>query len=252
MTATIAPLPMYDFPELAGAHDRLWRSVSAWARRAGLAGEVPLTQVCGYPLLTSLSGAYDVVAAPVYDVPFSAGSTHCGLIVVPANANYAGLEDLRGARFAVNATDSNTGMNLPRRRFAPLARAGRFFGGTVLTGSHAASLEAVARGEADAASIDNVTFALLAEHRPEAVRAVCVIAATAPSPTPPFVTPAPSSNGLRALLFEALAGALDELIRTRPDDGLHLPAVERASLETYAPLVQYEREAAALGYGVLL
>lgn len=251
MTPTIA-LPMYDYPELAGAHDRLWRSIGERARRAGLAGDLPLTQVCGYPLRTSLSGLYDVVAAPVYDVPFCSGSTHCGLIVVRGNANYAGLEDLRGARFAVNAADSNTGMNLPRRRFAPLARAGRFFGSILLTGSHAASLQAVARGEAGAASIDNVTFALLAEHRPEAVSDVRVIAATAPSPTPPFVTPAPSSDGLRALLFDALAGALDELARTRPDHGLHLPAIERASLETYGPLLQYEREAAALGYGELL
>jgi ABC-type phosphate/phosphonate transport system substrate-binding protein len=252
MTATIAPLPMYDFPELAGAHDRLWRRVSAHARRAGLAGEVPLTQVCGYPLLTSLAGAYDVVAAPVYDVPFCAGSMHCGLIVVQANANFAGLEDLRGTTFALNAADSNTGMNLARRRFAPLARGGRFFGGTLVTGSHAASLDAVSRGEAGAASIDNVTFALLAERRPEAVRNVRVLAATAPSPTPPFVTPAHSSQPLRALLFGALTEALAELGRTRPDDGLHLPAVERASHETYAPLLRYEREAATLGYGELL
>jgi ABC-type phosphate/phosphonate transport system substrate-binding protein len=250
MTATIS-LPMYDFPELARAHDRLWRTLSAHAHRAGLASDVPLTQVCGYPLLTSLSGAYDVVAAPVYDVPFCAGSTHCGLIVVPANAKSVGLEDLRGVRFAVNAADSNTGMNLARRRFATLARAGRFFGSILLTGSHAASLQAVARGEAGAASIDNVTFALLAEHRPDAVRDVRVIVATAPSPTPPFVTPAPSSNGLRALLFDALAGATDELARTRPNDALHLRAVERASLETYAPLLRYEREAIALGYGEL-
>jgi len=252
MTATIAPLPMYDFPELAAAHDRLWRRVTAHARDAGFAGEVPLTQVCGYPLLTSLAGAYDVVAAPVYDVPFCAGATHCGLIVVAANTNCAGLEDLRGVRFAVNAADSNSGMNLPRRRFAALARGGRFFGGILLTGSHAASLRAVADGKAGAASIDNVTFALLAEHRPEAVCDLRVIAATAPSPTPPFVTPAPASHGLRALLFDALTAALDELARTHPDDGLHLPAIERASLETYAPLLQYEREAAALGYGELL
>jgi hypothetical protein len=85
MTATIAPLPMYDFPELSGAHDRLWRRVTAHARRAGLSGDVPLTQVCGYPLLTSLSGAYDVVAAPAYDVPFCTGST-------PASKTCAALD----------------------------------------------------------------------------------------------------------------------------------------------------------------
>jgi ABC-type phosphate/phosphonate transport system substrate-binding protein len=142
-------------------------------------------------------------------------------------------------------------MNLPRRRFAALARAGRFFGSILITGSHAASLRALVRDEADAASIDNVTFALLAEHRPETVREVRVLAATAPSPTPPFVTPAPSSERLRALLFAALNDALADLARARPDDGLHLRSLERASSETYAPLLRYEREAAALGYGEL-
>jgi hypothetical protein len=251
MTATFAPLPLYDFPELAEAHGRLWRRIAAHARRVAPVGSLPLTQICGYPLVRGLANEYDVVAAPVYAVPYSTGALHCGLLVVAESAPYAALEDLRGTRFAFNAEDSNTGTNLPRRRFAALARRGRFFSATVRTGSHAASFAAIAGGEADAASIDNVTFALLADRRPAAVRGVRVLAATAPSPTPPFVTPRTTGARTRGFLFEALAAAIDDVCRAGARDVLRLAGIERATLDTYAPLSRYEREAAKLGYGAL-
>lgn len=251
MSATGAVFPMYDFAELASAHDRLWQAVVARTRRAGFSGGVPLLQVCGYPLMRSLRTLYEIVARPCYDVAFCGEATHRGLLVVAADAPYAGLADVRGTRFAVNALESNTGTNLPRRLLAPLAGARRFFRQVIVTGGHAASLDAVRTGAADAASIDSVTFALLAEHRPRAVAGLRILAATAESPTPPFVTPRATEPRLRALLYDALASAVSapELADVR--NALHLSAVRPATLETYAVLIQYEREAVALGYGEL-
>jgi ABC-type phosphate/phosphonate transport system substrate-binding protein len=242
---------MYDLPELADAHDLFWRRFVALVRRGGLVNDVPLTQICGFPLVTSLRHRFDAIAAPVYDVPFSRGATHCGLIVVGAATSYAALEDLRGARFALNAWDSNTGMNLPRRLVAPLAQRGRFFGGVIETGSHLASLAALQRGTADVASIDNVTFALLAEHRPAAVDGVRVLTPTASSPTLPFVTPASSSRRVRTLLYDSLAATIDEFRRSGSCVALHLAGVDRASVATYDPLLLLENEALELGYGAL-
>jgi ABC-type phosphate/phosphonate transport system substrate-binding protein len=202
-------------------------------------------------LATSLGQRFDAIAAPVYDVPFARGAAHCGLIVVGADSSYAALEDLRGTRFALNAWDSNTGMNLPRRLIAPLAQRGRFFGGVVETGSHLASLAAVQSGAADVASIDNVTFALLAEQRPAAVEGVRVLTPTASSPTPPFVTPASSNPRIRAFLYDSLAATIDEIRRSGSCAALHLAGVERASVARYDPLLELEREARELGYGTL-
>jgi ABC-type phosphate/phosphonate transport system substrate-binding protein len=251
MSLTFTPFPMYDFPEVAAEHDVLWRRIVAIVRRSGYVHDVPLTQICGYPLATSLRFRFDVIAAPVYDVPFSRRAAHCGLIVVAADAEHATLEDLRGTRFALNAWDSNTGMNLPRHLFAPLAKHGRFFSGVVETGSHVASLAAVRTGAADVASIDNVTFALLAEHRPSAVKGVRVLTSTVSSPTLPFVTPSPSTIKTRAVLYDALASAIDLTQRSQSTTALHLAGVERSAIATYDPLLRLEDAAANLGYGTL-
>jgi ABC-type phosphate/phosphonate transport system substrate-binding protein len=244
-------LPMYDLPELADAHTRLWSRFVALVRSGGFTHDFALTQICGYPLATSLRNRFDVIAAPVYDVPFSKGATHCGLIVVGTQSAYASLEDLRGARFALNAWDSNTGMNLPRHLVAPLAENGRFFGDVIETGSHVASLAAIDRGYADVASIDNVTFALLAAVRPSAVAGVRILTTTASSPTLPFVAPASPNRRLRTLLYDALATTIDELIRSESSPALHLTGIERASVATYDPLLLFEKEAIDLGYGML-
>jgi ABC-type phosphate/phosphonate transport system substrate-binding protein len=242
---------MYDLPELGEALDLFWRRFVALVRRGGFASDIPLTQICGYPLATSLRQQYDVIAAPVYDVPFSKGATHCGLVVVGADTSYMALGDLRGTRFALNAWDSNTGMNLPRRLIAPLAERGRFFASVVETGSHLASLRAVQSGVVDAASIDNVTFALLAEHRPAAVEGVRVLTTTAAGPTLPFVVPASSNQRIKAWLYDSLVATIDQLRRSGSCTGLRLVGVERASVATYDPLLLLEKEATDLGYGTL-
>jgi ABC-type phosphate/phosphonate transport system substrate-binding protein len=237
---------MYDLPELESAHELLRVRFLARARAGGSSSDTALTQVCGYPLVTSLAGAYAVVGAPAYDLPVDLPASHRGLVVVAADSAYATLEDLRGTRFAFNGADSNTGTNLPRRLFAPLSRDGRFFSGTIATGSHLASLAAVTVGDAAAASIDSVTFALLAAHRPAALSGVRVLARTAPSPTPPFVTPAPADEAMIERLFEALGAAVDDV--RNEHEGFYIARIARATSADYVPLTQLEREAVAFGY----
>lgn len=248
MIALPVAFPMYDLPELERAHELLRDRFVARVRGGGLPGDARMTQICGYPLVTSLAGAYAVVGAPVYDLPVGPPATHRGLVVVAADSAYATLEDLRGTRFAFNGADSNTGVNLPRRLFAPLSRDGRFFGETTETGSHIASLAAVTLGDADAASIDSVTFALLGAHRPAALSGVRVLARTASSPTPPFVTPAPADEATIERLFETLGAAVDDVRNERLSDGFYIASIAPATSADYVPLAQLEREAVAFGY----
>jgi ABC-type phosphate/phosphonate transport system substrate-binding protein len=242
---------MYDFPELARAHERLRDRFLARLSAATGYGDVGLMQICGYPLITSLSGAYAVVGAPVYDLPLSRPAARRGFVVVAIDSPYETIDDLRGTRFAYNALDSNTGTNLPRRLFAPLSLAGRFFGETLETGSHLASLAAVTIGDAAAASIDSVTFALLAAHRPVALAGVRVLAMTVTSPLPPFVTPAPADPVSIERLFTALSAAIDDVRYERGDEGFYIARLARATSADYVSLALLEREAAAFGYELL-
>ena len=110
------------------------------------------------------------------------------MLVVRADDPARGLDDLRGRRVAFNALDSQSGHNALRTMLAPLAHAGRFFGGRVVTGSHGASADTVAAGDADLCAIDCVTWALLARHEPERVAGLRVLGRSAAAPGLPLIT----------------------------------------------------------------
>ena len=255
-----AGLGMYDAPELTTANDGFWAQVAGRLRARGVAG-VPdrltrgrkpddlwtdprllLAQTCGWPLATRLAGQVAVVATPHYALPGCEGARHRAFVVVRAADPAGEPAALRGRRFALNAWDSNTGMILPRALFAPLARDGRFFGQIVVTGSHRASLAAVAAGRADAASVDCVSFGLLQRHAPAAVAGLRVLAETVPSPALPFITRADAPKAELAALREAL---------DLPVPALALSGVSVLGLGAYDALRGLAAAAARLGYDAL-
>ncbi|MEX6506711.1 phosphate/phosphite/phosphonate ABC transporter substrate-binding protein [Jiella sp. M17.18] len=268
MTRT-ASLGMYDMPWLHSANDALWTGIAARLRAAGLSG-VPetldrdrplgeiwrdpalrLAQTCGYPLMTQLADIVAPVAAPVYRWPGCSGAAHCSVVVVAVGSHYEALGDLRGGRAAMNGRDSNSGMNLLRHAVAPLATDGRFFGAVVETGSHLASLDHVAWGQADVAAVDCVTFGLARRHRPDLTAGVRVLAETAKSPSLPFVTRASASAEEIALLRRALAEAIADPELAAATEALGLAGVEPVTAEDYEIVLAYERQAEAAGYPAL-
>ena len=181
--APIASLPMYDFPWTAAANDALWASISARLAEAGVRAPPRLTrdgdlavlwrnpglifgQTCGYPYVTGLKRTAALIAAPEYSFPGCDGASHRSYIIRRATNSRRALNEFRGAIAALNAHDSNTGMNLFRASIAPIADGKSFFSSIVVTGSHEASVVAVVEGEADLASIDCVSFAVAGTRTP--------------------------------------------------------------------------------------
>ena len=140
---SIAVLPMYDFPWIAGANDALWAAISARLAKAGVQSPKALTrrpdpiaqwrnpglifgQACGYPYVTGLKNAVTLIAAPEYAFPGCDGAAHRSFLVCRARDPRRALGEFRGSTAALNAWDSNTGMNLFRAAIAPIAR-GRLF-----------------------------------------------------------------------------------------------------------------------------
>ena len=265
----IASLAMYDMPWLEWANDALWAAIGRRLRASGIETvparlerqralmdvwrdpDLLLAQTCGYPLMTALGGQVTPIAAPVYAWPGCSGARHCSLIVVAKGAPFQTLADLRCSRVAMNGADSNSGMNLLRHAVAGLAEDGRFFGAVTVTGSHLASLDHVARGAAEVAAIDCVTFGLAARHRPALVAGLRVIGETATSPALPFVTRAGASADEVAVLRDALAGAIADPAAAEAVAALGLMGVEPIATADYAVVLDYEREAVAAGYPTL-
>jgi ABC-type phosphate/phosphonate transport system substrate-binding protein len=269
MTRT-ASLPMYNLPEMRPANVRFWEGLRGLLREAGLAdvpealqferGPVPdriapevlFTQTCGYPLETVFAGQAVRLGTPCYDAPGCDGPTHRAVFVVPASSPAQSVSDLKGSIFLLNSPVSNSGMNLPRRALAVIAGGRPFFRAVIETGGHPASLDRLLRGVGDVASIDCVTYAFWSRHRPEAAARLRVIGETPVSPAIPFVTPVSTPPEI----VEILRASLQTLARDPPYEavrrGLLITDIVDVPDAAYRGLLDYEREAATLGYPALV
>ena len=265
----IAVLPMYDFPWTAAANDALWAAISARLAEAGVQSPTRLTrggelavlwrhpalifgQTCGYPYASGLKDAVTLIAAPEYSFPGCEDASHRSFIIRRASDPRCVLKEFRGAVAALNAHDSNTGMNLFRAMIAPIAGGAAFFSSIVVTGSHEASVAAVDNGQADLASIDCVSFALLGRGRPELIERVAIVAESPLSPCLPFIAsaslPAPTIEMVREALFAALADP--DLAETRT--ALGLTGARATTPADYDRVMEIERDARVAGYARLV
>lgn len=270
MGARLASLAMYrDPPVIAEATRGLWAYLRARLQAAGLA-DVPealdeavahdaawldsrllLAQTCGYPFATRLQGRVRMVATPVYDHPGCAGPLNGSFVVVRADAGVSSVAALRGGVAAINDWTSNSGMNLLRHTVAPHAVEGRFFGRVVESGGHRASLALLARGEADVAAIDCVTFGNLARFAPELVSGVRVLMETAKTPGLPLITRAATSDAEVESLRAALQAFAQDPAAAPLRDQLGLRGFEILAENAYAAVLDIEQAAFALGYPAL-
>jgi ABC-type phosphate/phosphonate transport system substrate-binding protein len=142
-------------------------------------------------------------------------------------------------------------MNLFRATIAPIAGGAPFFRAITVTGSHEASVEAVAEGRADLAAIDCVSFALLARGRPELIERVAVVAESPRSPSLPFIANARLGASTIAAVRQALFAALADPNLAEARAALGLRGARPSSPADYDRVSEIERGAAAAGYARL-
>jgi len=258
---------MYALPEMAAVNAAFWTALRRELALPSLPSQLSpapkhlpeniapgtiFSQMCGYPLKRLYGGQYTILGTPLYNLPGCATgadgmATHCSFIVVARDGFFKTPADLRGKKFAVNGFDSNSGMNLPRRLFAEIAGGAPFFAAVTVTGSHLASMAAVAAGEADAAAIDCVTYGFCALYRPAAVAGLRILAQTPASPAIPFITSSATPPATVAALTQALGGAaMEEALA-----GLGITQVVPPRPQAYEMVLALEQEAAARGYPAL-
>ena len=266
----LASLAMYASPPpLAEATAALWRFISDALKRAGLDG-IPgcldtavryneawthpgllLAQTCGFPYVKLLRGKVRLVATPIYGHPGCDGPSKCSFIVVGKGSDARSLEDLFGARAAINEPVSNSGVNLFRAAIAPLARDGRFFSSVIETGGHRNSIAAINAGKADVAAIDCVTYGNVLRFDPESLAGVRILVQTVRGPGLPLITRGDATDEEVSLLRQVLRQAITEPSLGPVRDVLALKDFVVLSDADYEPLVALERQAQRLGYPVI-
>ncbi len=263
MSRTVS-LAMYDAGGAATA--ALWSALGSHLAADGLAGvpedlivpddyeaawlepDLLLAQTCGYPLRHALDGKVRYLGTPIYEVEGTDGPYYRSALVVRAGDPAAELADLRGRRAAYNSGHSQSGYNAFREIVSRHADNGRFFSGTLRTGSHAKSLRAVIADKADIAAIDPVSLALESE---EIRKAIKVIGWTDAAPGLPLITASATShddvNTLRRNISYVFADTLSAPIRSY----LKLTGFEVLPEGAYDDILAMEQRALDRSYPLL-
>lgn len=207
-------LPMYDYPELAGATEawaaaiarragydlglsRLDDYASAWSR-----GDLLFSQTCGYPFTHAFRNRLTLIGTPHYAVPGCEGFRYTSMVFAREKRN---LPDYRGTVAAVNTPDSMSGMLALKSVFSSWALDGRFFSRAVLSGGHLKSLEALQRGEADVCAVDAICVAYAKRYRPELLEGLHEVGRTPLVPGLPYVTRSTDAARLREAVMASIA-----------------------------------------------
>lgn len=236
----IAGLPMYDWPERRAETDALWARLRDALRAAGfdapdaltrtddprnlwLSDELLLGETCTYPLETILAGKVRYVATPVHDAAGCGQGTYRSVLVAPGDGadaappqgSGAKLPDRLGATLAANEPGSMSGYIALAR---DCERAGRDMPADIVwTGSHRASIRAVAAGRADIAAIDCVTWRIARTHEPAAAK-VHVVGWTAERPGLPLITNNAMADADIVRLREAVATVMPVVVLDPPTE----------------------------------
>lgn len=162
-----------------------------------------LSQTCGLPLRQGLSRHVSVLGAFDFALPGCPPGHYASVIAVREDDPADTLSALAGAPFAMNAADSQSGHAALCAAFAAI---GLTPGRPVTSGSHRASMVAVAEGRARLAAIDAETWRIAGEEGAQA--GLRPLMRTAPTPGLPLITARGRAPGpLRAALAAAAATA---------------------------------------------
>jgi phosphonate transport system substrate-binding protein len=173
-------------------------------------GRADLAFICGLPyvrLADASPPVLEVLGAPVLRDPRCGGRPiYFSDVIVRAAAPHRRFEDLRGASWAFNEPDSQSGYGVTRARLARMGATSGFFGAVIEAGFHQRSIELVAAGEVDASAIDSQVLAVALRDQPGLAAGLRVIDTLGPSTIQPLVAATRLSADLREALRAALPG----------------------------------------------
>jgi ABC-type phosphate/phosphonate transport system substrate-binding protein len=119
------------------------------------------------------------------------------------------------------------------------------------SGSHRASLRAVAAGKADVCAIDAVCLAMARRHDRDAMARLRVLGPTPKAPSLPFVTAASRPPAEVVAIREALAEAIADPALAEVCAQLFLSGIAVLEDAAYDRITAIEQKAVSLGYGVV-
>jgi phosphonate transport system substrate-binding protein len=174
-------------------------------------GRADLAFLCGLPYV-HLADAPQPTVVPVA-APVLEGERYDGRpiyfsdVIVPAVSPARSFADLRGASWAFNEPDSQSGFGVVRAHLAALGETRGYFGRVVEAGFHDTAIHLVAEGTVDGAAIDSQVLAIALRDEPDLAERLRVVEALGPSTIQPVV----ASRAMPGETLEAVRAALTVL-----------------------------------------
>jgi ABC-type phosphate/phosphonate transport system substrate-binding protein len=208
--------------------------------------------MCGFPIALRLAPVIPI-AAPIPRAPWARGAAlYRSDLIVREEAPYRTIADTFGARAGWTVEHSHSGFNAFRHHLLPYRTASRpklysQMHGRLITARNV--LDSVREGRIDVGPLDAYWHLLVARHAPQLVAGVRVLESTALAPIPAFVAAAATAahdiERLRAAFLAAPSRPwFDDL-----GDLLLLEGFSEVAEGGYAPLLKWDRDAKAAGYG---
>lgn len=166
-------------------------------------GELDFAWICGYPYVRRRDPEFlDLLAVPVFEgTPYYQSYT-----IVHRDSPLNTLDDLEGRVFAFSDPDSNSGYLVPRSMIAPRlsSPSDTFFRLSFFTYSHGDTVEAVAKGVAEAGAVDSYVWEFLRRIKHPSALETRVIHRSPRYGFPPLV----ARRGVDMLVYDRMAEAL--------------------------------------------
>ncbi|HUN27930.1 MAG TPA: PhnD/SsuA/transferrin family substrate-binding protein [Steroidobacteraceae bacterium] len=207
--------------------------------------------MCGFPIALGL-GAVVPIAAPIPRSEWARGrAVYRTDLIVRRGAPYARLEDTFGGRAGWTVAHSHSGFNAFRHHLLAYrsAHSPRLYAemvGNLVTARNV--LDAVREGRIDVGPLDAYWHLLLDRYAPELTADVRVLASTERAPMPAFVAAAGLPPERVERLREAFRSAATRGWFAPLGDALLLEGFAAASAESYAMLLEWDREAKEAGF----
>jgi ABC-type phosphate/phosphonate transport system substrate-binding protein len=209
--------------------------------------------MCGYPLALQMAPVVPL-AAPIPQVPWAQGrAVYRSDLIVRSNSPYQRLEDTFGGRAGWTVSHSQSGFNAFRHELMAYRTPQRpalyaHMADNLITARNI--LDGVREGRLDVGPLDAYWHLLIARHAPELTAGIRVLSSTPLTPMPPFVIAAGAPPEMAQRLRESFTHAQRQAWFAEFAEPLALAGFEPASTAAFAPLLEWDREAVAAGFGV--
>jgi ABC-type phosphate/phosphonate transport system substrate-binding protein len=242
---------MYPFVSVTWAWEEIWAAAHRHARwtpeTLTWSGDVHarwsdpacvVTQICGGPFATVHHRDMHLIGTLALDIPEADGGRYRSVLLTPHDRDLDRLVS-EGTHVVANSDDSLSGW--VSLLAATVGVDDDWPGQVTFTGTHHASLSALARGEADLASIDSWSLALIGAEQPELVAGLKRVGLGPWVPTPAITArrglPLEQVDQLRSALRQALADPATESARA----ALRVTGFADAELDDYLAILTLGR-----------